>query len=128
MAQNFPKGKKCGKITHFRDIWIKEWVSFSGTFLHPCPTTHFPLGSTCASDAKYDLSLIHSLMLLSNACLHDKSLHSYLTFCGPMDCIACQDPLSMGCSGQEYWSGHKNSNGVIVINDRQKKKKKTDLE
>ena len=86
MAKNFPNGKKCSKITHFRDICIKERVSFSGTFLHLCPTTHFPLGSTCASDAKYDLSLVHSLMHLSNACLHDKSLHSYLTLCGPMDC------------------------------------------
>ena len=32
---------------------------------------------------------------------------------------------SMGCSRQEYWSGHKNSDGVIVINGRQKRKKKT---
>ena len=22
-----------------------------------------------------------------------------------MDCVACQGPLSMGFSGQEYWSG-----------------------
>ena len=27
------------------------------------------------------------------------------TLCNPMDCIACQDPLSMGFSRQEYWSG-----------------------
>ena len=28
-----------------------------------------------------------------------------LTLCDPMDCIACQAPLSMGFSRQEYWSG-----------------------
>ena len=27
------------------------------------------------------------------------------TLCGPMDCIACQVPLSMEFSRQEYWSG-----------------------
>ena len=25
--------------------------------------------------------------------------------CDPMDCVACQTPLSMGFSRQEYWSG-----------------------
>ena len=30
---------------------------------------------------------------------------SCLTFCDPMDCIACQAPLSMEFSRQEYWSG-----------------------
>ena len=28
-----------------------------------------------------------------------------LTLCDPMDCLAHQAPLSMGFSGQEYWSG-----------------------
>ena len=28
-----------------------------------------------------------------------------LTLCDPMDCIACQAPLSLGFSMQEYWSG-----------------------
>ena len=28
-----------------------------------------------------------------------------LTLCNPMDCIACQAPLSMGFSRQEYWRG-----------------------
>ena len=27
------------------------------------------------------------------------------TLCNPMDCIACQSPLSMGFSRQEYWNG-----------------------
>ena len=27
------------------------------------------------------------------------------TLCNPVDCIACQAPLSMGLSRQEYWSG-----------------------
>ena len=26
-------------------------------------------------------------------------------FCNPMNCIACQAPLSMGVSRQEYWNG-----------------------
>ena len=30
---------------------------------------------------------------------------SCLTLCDPMDYIACQAPLSMGFSRQEYWSG-----------------------
>ena len=35
-----------------------------------------------------------------------KSLQSYLTLCDPLDwTIACQAPLSMGFSRQEYWSG-----------------------
>ena len=28
-----------------------------------------------------------------------------LTLCNPMDCVACQPPLSMEFSRQEYWSG-----------------------
>ena len=27
------------------------------------------------------------------------------TICDPMDCVACQAPLSMEFSRQEYWSG-----------------------
>ena len=27
------------------------------------------------------------------------------TLCSPTDYTACQAPLSMGCPGQEYWSG-----------------------
>ena len=33
-----------------------------------------------------------------------KSLQLCPTLCDPMD-VACQAPLSMGFSGQEYWSG-----------------------
>ena len=46
-----------------------------------------------------------SLLELSHACVHAKLLQSCLTFCDPVDCIACQAPLSMGFSRQEYWSG-----------------------
>ena len=38
-------------------------------------------------------------------CACAMSLQLCLTLCDPMDCIACQAPLSMGFSGQEYWSG-----------------------
>ena len=34
-----------------------------------------------------------------------KSLQSCATLCDPSDCVACQVPLSMGFSSQEYWSG-----------------------
>ena len=34
-----------------------------------------------------------------------KSLRLCSTLCNPMDCIACQDPLAMGFSRQEYWNG-----------------------
>ena len=37
-------------------------------------------------------------------CMRAKLLHSCLTLCDPMDHIACQAPLSMGFSRQEYWS------------------------
>ena len=37
-------------------------------------------------------------------CLHAKSLQSCPTLCDPMN-VACQAPLSMGFSRQEYWSG-----------------------
>ena len=38
-------------------------------------------------------------------CMFAKSLQSCLTLCDSMDYIACQAPLSMGFSKQEYWSG-----------------------
>ena len=34
-----------------------------------------------------------------------KLLQSCVILCNPMDYIACQAPLSMGISRQEYWSG-----------------------
>ena len=37
-------------------------------------------------------------------CAYVLSFQSYPTLCDPMDC-ASQAPLSMGFSGQEYWSG-----------------------
>ena len=37
-------------------------------------------------------------------CMHAKPLLSCMTLCDPMDCIACQAPLSMGFSRREYWS------------------------
>ena len=37
--------------------------------------------------------------------VHAKLLQSCPTLCDPMDYIACQAPLSMGFSRQEYWSG-----------------------
>ena len=36
--------------------------------------------------------------------MHTKSLQLCLTLCTPIDCEACQVPLSMGFSRQEYWS------------------------
>ena len=40
------------------------------------------------------------------ACLLAKLLQSCLSLCGTMDqAIACQGPLSMGFSREEYWNG-----------------------
>ena len=48
-----------------------------------------------------DMSLVYVKHVLC-VCL---VAQSYLTLCDPMDCIACQAPLSMGFSRPEYWSG-----------------------
>ena len=46
------------------------------------------------------------LFLFMAACMRAKSFQSCLTLCDPMNCIvACQAPLSMEFSRQEYWSG-----------------------
>ena len=37
-------------------------------------------------------------------CMHAELLQLYLTLCDPMP-VACQAPLCMGFSKQEYWSG-----------------------
>ena len=36
---------------------------------------------------------------------HARSLPLCPTLCDPIECVACQAPLSMGFSRQEYWSG-----------------------
>ena len=43
-------------------------------------------------------------MFINSACICVESLQSCLTLCDHM-VIACQAPLSMGFSRQEYWSG-----------------------
>ena len=40
---------------------------------------------------------------LKQLCTHAKSLQSCLTLCDPV--VACEAPLAMGFSRQEYWSG-----------------------
>ena len=35
--------------------------------------------------------------------MHAKSLQ-FVWLCDPMDCVACQAPLSLGLSRQEYWN------------------------
>ena len=45
-----------------------------------------------------------SVVLNFGCCMHAKSLQSCLTLCN-LWTIACQAPLSMGFSRQEYWSG-----------------------
>ena len=39
---------------------------------------------------------------------------SCLTLCDPVDCVACQAPLSMGFSTQEYWSGLPDLQGIFL--------------
>ena len=57
----------------------------------------------------YDLHTLHlTFLFFSNGgndyLVHTKSLQSCLTLCNPWT-VACQTPLSMGFSRQEYWSG-----------------------
>ena len=59
-----------------------------------------PLKVPCLSQ-HYHLNLQEMNLLL---CVHAKLLQSCLTLCDPMN-VACQAPLSMGSSRQEYWSG-----------------------
>ena len=44
----------------------------------------------------HDFSRLHSIYVL---------IHSVVSVCDPIDCLAPQGPLSMGFSWQEYWSG-----------------------
>ena len=49
---------------------------------------------------------VHAMTLLViYLCICAKSLQLYLTLCNPKGTVACQAPLSMGFSRQEYWSG-----------------------
>ena len=43
-------------------------------------------------------------MFIRHECMHAKVLQSCPTLCD-LWTVACQDPLSMGFSRQEYWSG-----------------------
>ena len=47
--------------------------------------------------------LLQSITFL--LCVHAKSLKLCLTLCDPVDCVACQAPLSMGFFRWEHWSG-----------------------
>ena len=57
------------------------------------PVTQFPFGFLVSSGASCCLSV------------RAKMLQSCPTLCNPLDCVACQAPLSKGFSRQEYWSG-----------------------
>ena len=48
-------------------------------------------------------SCLYYMELRPHVCA--KSLQSYLTLCDVLWTVACQAPLSMGFSRQEYWSG-----------------------
>ena len=80
------------------------------------------------SDPKLQIFLCHAVLLLlgyasliklvgESPCLHSPIINSFFgqlfyvfpphvcpTCCDPMGCIACQAPLSVGFSRQEYWS------------------------
>ena len=45
----------------------------------------------------YQISCVWLLCMLSHSVVSN--------LCDPTDCVACQAPLSMGFSRQEYWSG-----------------------
>ena len=45
------------------------------------------------------------------------------TLCDPIDCIAHQAPLSMGCSRQEYWSGLPCHSPALILRAIKRKNK-----
>ena len=47
------------------------------------------------------IKILNGLKHVRRLCVHAQSC---LTLCNPLDYIACQAPLSMGFSRQEYWS------------------------
>ena len=57
---------------------------------------HLPVGGFCLDALTL---LLVELPQPPSQCVHSPAL------CGPLDCSPCQAPLSMGFSGQEYWSG-----------------------
>ena len=73
------------------------------------PPMSFHLKSLSYSQKTVGSCFYHSLYKSTfRSCVYAKSLQSCLTLCNPMDylwTIACQAPLSMGFSRQEYWSG-----------------------
>ena len=59
------------------------------------------LGQICHKcQINIDDNLFHHLL----PCICAKSFQTCPTLCAPMDYIACQAPLSIGFSRQEYWS------------------------
>ena len=77
--------------------WVK-WgfnttlVSAEAGYLYVSLSIHL---SVCLSIHLFIYLSIYLSVLCAQSCL---------TLCNPMDCIACQVPLSMGFSRQEYWS------------------------
>ena len=87
-----------------------------------CPTFLRPLLAHLSKSFpitfKYQILLIQLLIRTSNCHLSILTVIAWIqvnqriittwmgpTLCDPMDCIACQAPLSLGFSRQEYWSG-----------------------
>ena len=67
----------------------------------PCPS---PSPKVCSNSCPWFRFCYQPLCRSLCTCV--KLLQSCLTLCDPMDCIvACQAPLSLGFSRQEYWSG-----------------------
>ena len=63
-------------------------------------------GAVGAPSSALTMGLIGSTVLHHQKCVHAKSLQLCPTLCDPVDwTVAHQDPLSMGFSRQEYWSG-----------------------
>ena len=77
-------------------------VSCTGQWLCAAPR---PNGLSVNMSPSRLLSLPEPQFLQLYACLNAQSLHSYLTLCDSMDCVAQQALLSMGFPRQKSWSG-----------------------
>ena len=102
-----------GPDTELDEQWPRSWNCVAATFQCSCPVGCLRLDRgrrwECPGDRDEQIakscfitaavgiwSVTQSLCSVTQLCL---------TPCDPMDYIACQAPLSMGFSSQEYWSG-----------------------
>ena len=98
---SFEGRKVAGRRENMGDFHFVSSVSLCCLKIDDC------VSSTCVSKTRKYNGCPYTVPLaakLDGMCVHAKSLQSCHTLCNSMD-WACQAPLSMGFSRQEYWSG-----------------------